>query len=69
MLDVIERATETIKLSKLAQGLGVKHQSFYSWKQVPAERVLAFERLTGIHRSELRPDLYPPRRKAVGGAR
>ncbi|MQA53708.1 transcriptional regulator [Pseudomonas piscis] len=27
--------------------------------RVPAERVLDIERLTGVHRSELRPDLYP----------
>ena len=64
MIDVIERATEKVGLVELARALGIKHQSFYSWKKVPAERVLAFERATGIPRSEVRPDLYPPRRRA-----
>jgi DNA-binding transcriptional regulator YdaS (Cro superfamily) len=27
---------------------------------LPAERVLDIERVTGIPRHELRPDLYPP---------
>jgi len=63
MIDVLERASEKIGLVKLARALGVKHQSFYSWKKVPAERVLDLERVTGIHRSEIRPDLYPPRRR------
>ena len=30
------------------------------WRRVPAERVLEVERLTGVSRHELRPDLYPP---------
>lgn len=45
-------------LGKLASGLGVKHPTFYSWKRVPPERVLDFERLTGISRHVLRPDIY-----------
>ena len=57
--DVVKK----IGLVELARQLGVKHQSFYSWTRVPAERVLAFEKATGIHRSELRPDLYPPRKR------
>jgi DNA-binding transcriptional regulator YdaS (Cro superfamily) len=33
------------------------------WKhrgQIPAERVLAIEAITGVPRHELRPDIYPP---------
>lgn len=63
MLDVIERASKDMGLVKLARLLGIKHQSFYSWDKVPAERVLALEKISGIHRSEIRPDLYPPRRR------
>jgi hypothetical protein len=36
----------------------------HQWWQVPAWRVLEVERITKIRRSELRPDLYPPARKA-----
>lgn len=46
-------------LTKLALLIGVRHQSLYSWKRVPAERVLELERLTGVSRHDLRPDLYP----------
>jgi len=31
-----------------------------NWSRVPAERVLAVESLTGVPRTTLRPDLYPP---------
>ena len=46
----------------LARGLGIKPESLYSWERVgtvPAERVLAIWRLTGVSPHRLRPDLYP----------
>ena len=46
-------------ISALARALGIRHNAIYSWKRVPAERVLAVEEATGIPRSDLRPDLYP----------
>lgn len=65
MIDLVQIGAERVGgLIKLADGLGIKHQAFYSWKkEVPAKRVLDFERLTGIPRYEIRPDLYP--REAV----
>lgn len=60
MLKIVEQAAENVGgVAKLAEGLGIKHQSFYSWDRVPAERVLEIERLSGIHRTKIRPDLYP----------
>jgi DNA-binding transcriptional regulator YdaS (Cro superfamily) len=47
----------------LARALGFKMPSLYSWKRVPATRVLAVEAATGIPRTRLRPDLYPPEEK------
>lgn len=44
----------------LAAALGISVPSIYSWKRVPAERVAAVERLTGIPRHEIRPTLYEP---------
>ncbi|CAN7576240.1 Cro/CI family transcriptional regulator [Bosea sp. LjRoot237] len=43
----------------LARAVGVSQPAISSWKRVPADRVLSIEALTGIARSELRPDLYP----------
>ena len=57
-------------LKKLARELGIRHQSIYSWRKgVPASRVLDVERLTGISRHMLRPDIYGPApQNASGGA-
>lgn len=59
-MDIQERLSETRGLRiKIARGLGITHGAVSQWKRVPAERVLDVERLTGISREELRPDLYP----------
>jgi DNA-binding transcriptional regulator YdaS (Cro superfamily) len=42
----------------LGRLLGLTHQSIKAWDKIPAERMLAIERMTGIPRSVLRPDLY-----------
>jgi DNA-binding transcriptional regulator YdaS (Cro superfamily) len=44
----------------LARQLGIRMPSLYSWRRVPPPRVLAIEAATGIPRTRLRPDLYPP---------
>uniref|UniRef100_UPI0030DB3C0C transcriptional regulator n=1 Tax=Pseudomonas sp. EA_65y_Pfl1_P120 TaxID=3088693 RepID=UPI0030DB3C0C len=48
--------------SALARSLSVTPQAVQKMcasGRVPAERVLDIEKLTGVSRSELRPDLYP----------
>ena len=49
-------------LAKLLCGEGIRitPQAISQWSKVPAERVLTVERLTGVPRHDLRPDLYPP---------
>ena len=44
----------------IARELGVTPGGVWGWyeKQVPAERVLDIERITGISRYDLRPDVY-----------
>jgi DNA-binding transcriptional regulator YdaS (Cro superfamily) len=44
----------------LARLIGVTSQAVSQWRRVPAERVLDVERVTGVARHDLRPDLYPP---------
>ena len=53
--EVIEAAGGT---GNLAKQLGIKHQAIYQWKQIPVHRVIEIEKLTGIPRDRLRPDLY-----------
>lgn len=48
----------------LAEALGISAQAISQWAEVPPLRVLSVEKVTGVPRHELRPDLYP-----VEGAR
>lgn len=43
----------------LADRLGITRQALYQWQRIPAERVIDIERISGVPRHELRPDLYP----------
>lgn len=43
----------------LARAVGVSQPAISNWRRVPADRVLSIEALTGVPRTELRPDLYP----------
>jgi DNA-binding transcriptional regulator YdaS (Cro superfamily) len=59
--------------SSLSRALGqsgeaVSPQAISKWSRVPAERVLEVERLTGVSRYELRPDVYGPAPKPDRGA-
>lgn len=42
----------------LARTIGIAQPSVSNWNRVPAERVIAVETATGVHRTVLRPDLY-----------
>jgi DNA-binding transcriptional regulator YdaS (Cro superfamily) len=48
----------------LAKALNVKQAHIWNWLnrdlQVPAEHTIAIEKLTGVPRYHLRPDIYPP---------
>ena len=51
----------------LSRALGgeITPQAIGQWRHVPAERVLQVERVTGVPRHRLRPDLYPDPRAMV----
>lgn len=42
----------------LARELGISHASVSGWKLVPAERCADVERITGVGRTSLRPDVF-----------
>lgn len=48
-------------MATLAAAIGVNKSTVLRWleNRLPAERVLDVERITGISRHELRPDIYP----------
>ena len=59
MDDVLQEAVRRVGgLRVLARALGVSHQAILQWDRAPPRRVLDLERLTGIPRHDLRPDLY-----------
>lgn len=47
---------------KLAGLINCSKQNVSAWKRVPPARVLEVERVTGVAREVLRPDLYPKSR-------
>jgi DNA-binding transcriptional regulator YdaS (Cro superfamily) len=57
----LSRAKEAVRgATALARMIGVSHTAVLKWRRVPAERVLQVERLTGVSRYDLRPDIYGP---------
>lgn len=54
---------EKINQTELASQLRITPQSVSLWvknRKVPPKKVIQVEKLTGIHRTVLNPDVYPP---------
>jgi DNA-binding transcriptional regulator YdaS (Cro superfamily) len=47
-------------LAKVARGCNISRAAVATWPRVPAERLPEVERITGIPRQLLRPDICPP---------
>ncbi|MBS7532096.1 helix-turn-helix domain-containing protein [Ancylobacter sonchi] len=52
----------------LARPLGISSQAVSQWRRAPAKHVLNIERVTGVSRHDLRPDLYPREPSQQGAA-
>ena len=60
MIEIVSRAASKVgSFSELARRLGIRRNAFYRWRQVPANRVIPLEKISGISRHDIRPDLYP----------
>lgn len=58
--DALEQAiAKAGGLAGLAAPLGISIQAISQWDEVPPLRVIAVEKITGVSRHVLRPDLYP----------
>jgi DNA-binding transcriptional regulator YdaS (Cro superfamily) len=58
--EALKRAVENVGgQAKFARAVGVTAQAVSQWNEVPPLRVLVVERVSGVSRHELRPDLYP----------
>jgi DNA-binding transcriptional regulator YdaS (Cro superfamily) len=42
----------------LARKLGLSMTAVQKWTRIPAHRIIEIERVTGVPREKLRPDLY-----------
>ena len=48
----------------VARACGITTPAVSQWRRVPVARVLILEKLSGIRREHLRPDIYPLDRAA-----
>lgn len=66
MDEALERAKQAIggatALSRAMNSI-VTPQAVSQWKKVPGDRVLEVERITGVSRHELRPDIFGKAKK------
>lgn len=56
---ILSAAAKVGGAAKLAKALDLERATIYYWRRVPPHHVLAVERITGVSRHDLRPDLYP----------
>lgn len=62
----LEQAIKAVGgVGALARALGISQPSVSNWSRVPPERVIEVERVSGIGRHLLRPDLYPETRSTI----
>lgn len=56
---LVKAINEIGSAAALAGLLGISRQAVNQWQRVPHDRVLKIEEVSGVSRSDLRPDLYP----------
>ena len=56
--EILKRLFDFYGASMLAEKLGISRQAVQQWRKVPVGRARTIERITGIPREELRPDIF-----------
>ena len=56
--EALEIALDRVAPKKIAKALGITPQAIYRWSHVPAVHVLTVEKLSGVSRHHLRPDVF-----------
>ena len=46
------------RIAQMSEALGISKQAIYKWKKTPVERVREVEKITGIPREILLPDIF-----------
>lgn len=66
-MNALQRAIDKVGgPSAFAKRLAISRQALWKWgrvRRVPADRLVQIERVSGVPREELRPDLYRPRKR------
>ncbi len=57
--EAVSGATGLARALSEETGEAITPQAVSQWRKVPPTRVIPVERVTGVSRTELRPDLYP----------
>jgi DNA-binding transcriptional regulator YdaS (Cro superfamily) len=55
----LQRAIDKVGVKAIAERLGISGPAVSQWDRVPPGRVIDVEAISGVSRTELRPDLYP----------
>jgi DNA-binding transcriptional regulator YdaS (Cro superfamily) len=70
MEDALQEAIRRVGgLNAVARALDIKAQSVIKWRVTPPLRVIPLEKLSGVSRHRLRPDIYPADKTATAASR
>lgn len=61
----LTRLFRRVKVKDLADGLGITTAAVYAWHEVPLDRIADIERISGLPREQLRPDIYKYKKSKI----
>lgn len=61
----LTRLFKRLRPSELARGLGISSAAVYAWREIPLDRIADVERISGVPREQLRPDIFIRRKSRL----